>query len=64
MKERIKVKSGSMSGVRCDSGYIIPSEGCKDETIVFSIMVNNCTAPSWKVRPLMDKIMGLLAQEN
>ena len=63
-KERIKVKSGSMSGVRCYSGYIIPSEGCKDETIVFSIMVNNCTAPSWKVRPLMDKIMGLLAQEN
>ena len=64
LRNRIKVKSGSMNGVRCYSGYIIPSEGCKDETIVFSIMVNNCTAPSWKVRPLMDKIMGLLAQEN
>lgn len=64
VKSRIKAKSGSMSGVRCYSGYIIPSEGCKDDTIVFSIMVNNCTAPTWKVRPLMDKIMGMLAESN
>lgn len=64
MKARIKAKSGSMNGVRCYSGYIIPREGCKDETIVFSIMVNNCTAPTWKVRPLMDKIMGMLAEQN
>ncbi len=63
-KARIKVKSGSMSGVRCYSGYIIPREGCKEETIIFSIMVNNCTAPAWKVRPLMDKIMGMLAEMN
>ncbi len=64
MKARIKVKSGSMEGVRCYSGYIIPTEGCKDETIVFSIMVNNCTAPSWKVRQLLDKIMAALAAAN
>ena len=63
-KERIKAKSGSMSGVRCYSGYIIPREGCKEETIIFSIIVNNCTAPTWKVRPLMDKIMGMLAEMN
>lgn len=64
MKARIKVKSGSMEGVRCYSGFIIPTEGCKDETIVFSIMVNNCTAPSWKVRQLLDKIMAALAAAN
>lgn len=64
MKARIKVKSGSMEGVRCYSGYIIPSEGCKDETIVFSIMVNNCTAPSRKVRQLLDKIIATLAASN
>ena len=64
MKTRIKVKSGSMESVRCYSGYIIPTEGCKDETIIFSIMVNNCTAPSWKVRHLMDKIMAALAAAN
>ena len=64
IKSRIKAKSGSMDGVRCYSGYIIPSEGCKDDTIVFSIMVNNCTAPTWKVRPMLDKIMGMLAESN
>lgn len=64
MKARIKAKSGSMNGVRCYSGYIIPREGCKDDTIIFSLMVNNCTAPTWKVRPLLDKIMGMLAELN
>ncbi len=64
MKERIKVKSGSMNGIRCYSGYIIPTEGCKDKTIIFSIMVNNCTSPSWKVRQLLDKIMASLAGAN
>ena len=63
-KERIKVKSGSMNGVRCYSGYIIPSEGTKEETIIFSMMVNNCTSPTWKVRPLLDKLMGILASYN
>lgn len=63
-KARIKVKSGSMNGVRCYSGYIIPTEGCKEDTIIFSIMVNNCTAPTWKIRPLLDKIMAVLAEAN
>lgn len=63
-KARIKVKSGSMNGVRCYSGYIIPTEGCKEDTIIFSIMVNNCTAPTWKLRPLLDKIMAALAEAN
>ncbi len=64
LKVRIKVKSGSMNGVRCYSGYIIPTEGCKDDTIIFSIMTNNCTSPAWKVRQLMDKIMAALAAAN
>ena len=58
------IKSGSMNGVRCYSGYIIPTEGCKEDTIIFSIMVNNCTAPTWKIRPLLDKIMTALAEAN
>ena len=64
MKSRVKMKSGSMEGVRCYSGYIIPTEGCKDQTIIFSVMVNNCTAPSWKVRQLLDKIIATLAASN
>lgn len=64
IRERIKVKSGSMFGVRCYSGYIIPSSGAKEETIIFSILTNNCTSPTWKVRPLLDKFMGSLAKTN
>lgn len=60
LRNRIKVKSGSMDGVRCYSGYILP-EDPGSETIVFSIMTNNCTAPTWQVRPLLDKIMVVLA---
>lgn len=64
VRKRILVKSGSMNGVRCYSGYIIPTEGGKDDYIIFSIMVNNCNAPNWKIRPLLDKIMGTLAGLN
>lgn len=64
LRSRIHAKSGSMNGVRCYTGYILPSDGNRDNTIIFSIMVNNCTAPSWKVRPMMDKMMGMLAEQN
>ncbi len=72
-RSRIKVKSGSMNGVRCYSGYILPSgyemkkngsQGLPAETIIFSIMTNNCTSPTWKVRPLLDKMMAAMAQSN
>lgn len=72
LRNRIRAKSGSMNGIRCYSGYILPadcptgsaeglSEDIRSRTVVFSVMVNNCTAPNWKVRPLLDKIMGTLA---
>ena len=77
LRNRIRVKSGSMNGVRCYSGYILPSgytletlvneqltEEVKNKTIVFSIMTNNCTAPTWKVRPMLDKVMADLALYN
>jgi D-alanyl-D-alanine carboxypeptidase/D-alanyl-D-alanine-endopeptidase (penicillin-binding protein 4) len=63
-RSRIKAKSGSMNGIRCYSGYIIPGEGTRKETIVFSIMLNNCTSPTWKTRPLLDRAMGALAKYN
>ena len=64
LRSRLKVKSGSMNGIRCYSGYIIPSEGTKDETIIFSILTSNCTAPTWKVRQMLDKLMAALAELN
>ena len=74
-RARIKVKSGSMNGVRCYSGYILPSgydmkkigsqtEGLPAETIIFSIMTNSCTSPTWKVRPMLDRMMATIAQSN
>lgn len=71
LRERIRVKSGSMNGIRCYSGYVLPSGTGKNftpaklnEAIVFSIMTNNCTAPTWKVRPLLDKMMATIAGIN
>lgn len=64
LKTRIIVKSGSMNGVRCYSGYIIPTEGAREDVIIFSIMVNNCTSPSWEIRNVLDNIMAELAKLN
>ncbi len=63
-KARIKAKSGSMNGIRCYSGYILPSGGSRNDIIAFSIMTNSCTAPTWKVRQLLDKIMAAFAAAN
>ena len=68
LRARFRVKSGSMNGVRCYSGYILPEgfvpvpgeevpQEIKDKTIIFSVMTNNCTSPSWKVRPMLDRMM-------
>ena len=64
LKQRIRYKSGSMEGVRCYSGYIVPSGGGKEDTIVFSVMLNNCVSPSWSHLPVVDRIIALIASEN
>ena len=62
-RSRVHMKSGSMNGVLCYSGYILPSsEG--GETIVFSLLTNNVTASVWSVSPLVDRIIEALAAEN
>jgi D-alanyl-D-alanine carboxypeptidase/D-alanyl-D-alanine-endopeptidase (penicillin-binding protein 4) len=63
LKTRIKAKSGSMNGIRCYSGYVLPSTP-GGKTIIFSILTGNCTAPSWKVRQLLDKLMATIAENN
>lgn len=68
LKSRILAKSGSMNGIRCYSGYIMPSgQNIADSSvgiIVFSVMANNCTAPDWEIRPALDRIMALLTELN
>lgn len=61
LKERILLKSGTMDGVRCYSGYVIPDRGTKKETIIFAIMVNNCVSPVWRIQPEIEKLILALA---
>ena len=64
LKDRIYMKSGSMGGVRCYSGYVLPTSGEKKDIIIFSVMTNNVTAPTSKVLQVMDKIIALVASGN
>ena len=54
-KARIRVKSGSMDGILCYSGYILDEQG-KPERI-FSLMVNGATA---KTAALRETLGGLI----
>ena len=62
LKDRIRMKSGSMDGVLCYSGYILPAEDSDQGIITFSILTNNCTADFWAVREAITHILELLAQ--
>jgi D-alanyl-D-alanine carboxypeptidase/D-alanyl-D-alanine-endopeptidase (penicillin-binding protein 4) len=64
VKSRVHLKSGSMNGVRCFSGYIEPSVGTKSDAIIFSIMTNNTIASTSKVDPIIDRIIAMLAAET
>ncbi len=61
---RIRMKSGSMNGVRCYCGYVIPAEGSKDDIIVFSIMTNNYFGSISKLQGFLDRLIYLIACEN
>ena len=61
LKARVRMKTGSMDGVRCLCGYILPSDGKKENTIIFSIMVNNSTATSRSLINDLDRMIQSLA---
>lgn len=65
LKSRIRYKSGSMEGVRCFAGYILPDacSGSEEDgkTIIFSIMVNNTTLPNGSVQTLIDRTIEKLS---
>lgn len=62
-RKRIHIKSGSMDGVLCYSGYILPSSD-KGRMIAFSLLINNCTTTPRRVNPDIDGIIEALAAEN
>lgn len=66
-KARVRMKSGSMNGVLCYSGYLLPtggSTGAEANIITFSILTNNASVGAAKVRPLLEELIRLLAEEN
>lgn len=61
IKDRIRMKSGSMGGVRCLSGYIIPETGAREDMIIFSLLVNGYTVPLYRIQSALDSIILSLA---
>ena len=58
-KARVRVKSGSMDGVLCYSGYILDESG--NPKFVFSLMVNGATAKTAVLRDTLGSLIeGLL----
>ena len=56
--ERFRMKSGSMGGVLCYSGYILDDQG--NPAVTFSFLTNNATAPLPQVRAVMLRTLSLL----
>ena len=54
-KARIRMKSGSMDGVLCYSGYILDEDG--NPSLVFSLMVNGATAKTSELRAALGAII-------
>lgn len=64
VKGRIHAKTGSMNGVRCVSGYITSADGNPEKTIVFSLLMNNFTAPTPVMTHVVEDILSVLLSEN
>ncbi len=57
---RIAMKSGSMEGVLCYSGYILDAQG--KPQITFSFFTNNTTAKTAEVRGVLVRILTMLME--
>ena len=59
-RSRIRLKSGSMEGVLCYSGYVLDAEGAP--VYVFSILTNATTAKIGDVRSSLARLLTLLLE--
>lgn len=75
VRRRVRLKSGSMGGVLCYCGYILPAGGAaspsgtpssrpsadsaasRQDTTVFSIMINGATQPNARLRSYMESLL-------
>lgn len=63
IRSRIHMKSGSMNGVVCFSGYIDAPDGDPSRMVVFSVMTNNTTGSAITVYHLLEDIILAIAAE-
>lgn len=68
LRSRVRMKSGSMNGVLCYSGYILPvsafvaGKALPEDTVVFSIMTNNIVDGQSSVRSFIDTLLAMLSR--
>lgn len=56
----MRMKSGSMEGTLCYSGYILDAAGTPK--ITFSLLANNTTAKQSEVRAVLSRMLALLLE--
>lgn len=65
LTSRIRLKSGSMTGVKCFSGYIFPKvspEGIPSgKPAVFSVMINNSLLSQYRMQKIIDRLIFLIS---
>lgn len=59
---QLRIKSGSMGGVLCYSGYVLQEDGTPLRS--FCIMTNNLDCKLSKARPVLESIMLLLSRRD
>ena len=64
VKDRVYMKSGSLNGTRCFSGYILSGDGDASKTICFSVITNNSVASYSQTAGPIDDLIAKLALEN
>lgn len=58
VRKRLRLKSGSMGGVLCYCGYILPPSGSDPaKSTVFSIMINGATQSSAELRAFIESVL-------
>lgn len=62
LKSRIRMKSGSMGGIRCYSGYVLPENGSRENAVVFSVLVGGFVAPGREAAKAVEKIITEIAR--
>lgn len=63
LRSRVYMKSGSLLGVLCYSGYMMSSDGNPKHDIVFSIMTNNAMASHSEVGKIIDRLIESMGNE-